>query len=575
MIGDHAAAAEWLEIIDGTAPILLIAPHGGRAGAEVGSFSTARVNDLHTADITRELASRLGATALINRGLDRNLIDCNRVEQIVTHIPWLLPLIAEHLERISAAHSGAIVLAIHGWNLVEPRVDIGVGLVGHGGILTPARGARVTVSDGFLDGHVAALFARFEQAGIAATFGMRYPAGGAQNLLQAFTARHRNAEIDSLRRLAAIATKYTIEAIQLELSIALRFPGAMRDRMIDCVSEVFRQPMPPKTPSTFHHGRGLPKRPIKASAQFASQRGKSHETERLGIEFYDVRNRIGAMASFDGGTTGGRIMILMPDGVVALFTAEGPERGENRALAAGPLQAEARGERMYLRFRGPMLITSKRDSYANIERALALSSLDAAELALELRLDPATQAGNTRITVISARDIAERFGAFCGRLKLGQSSYELEGIARIGNAFTGLGEGMFEARRMLWVRGANEAEPYAIQATEFLHAGSWQSASRPSNGCHGCRILSFDFSTERIGVGARIKAVLAGDKDIPLTGEIVDCVTLMRLAGRRRFHTVIGFAQFDLDGRPGFGMFETSRPLTACDQDRAAVTTSR
>jgi len=61
--------------------LLLIAPHGGRAEPRTRSMLNPKVNDLHTADITRGLARRLGASALINVAMDRNRIDCNRLSQ--------------------------------------------------------------------------------------------------------------------------------------------------------------------------------------------------------------------------------------------------------------------------------------------------------------------------------------------------------------------------------------------------------------------------------------------------------------------------------------------------------------
>src|SRR5579863_10754372 len=92
------AAESWLEIIDTDSPLLLIAPHGGRAEPRTRSILNPKVNDLHTADITRGLAARLGASALINVAMDRNRLDCNRISQIVERAPWLLEMIAERVE---------------------------------------------------------------------------------------------------------------------------------------------------------------------------------------------------------------------------------------------------------------------------------------------------------------------------------------------------------------------------------------------------------------------------------------------------------------------------------------------
>src|SRR5215472_11081306 len=117
----------WLEIVEGAAPILLIAPHGGRAGAAARAILHPKVNDLETAEITREIATRLGARALINTAMDRNELDCNRLSQITQRAPWLLELIARELDGVIRSAGHATVLLIHGWNIIEPRIDLGLG----------------------------------------------------------------------------------------------------------------------------------------------------------------------------------------------------------------------------------------------------------------------------------------------------------------------------------------------------------------------------------------------------------------------------------------------------------------
>src|ERR1700687_3966113 len=99
-----SAPDSWLEVIDSDSPLLLIAPHGGRAEVRTRSMLNPKVNDLHTADITRGLASRLGASALINVAMDRNRLDCNRLSQIVERAPWLLEMIADRVGAIVARH---------------------------------------------------------------------------------------------------------------------------------------------------------------------------------------------------------------------------------------------------------------------------------------------------------------------------------------------------------------------------------------------------------------------------------------------------------------------------------------
>src|SRR3984957_18782917 len=94
----------WLEMVEGDAPILLIAPHGGRAGAAARATLHPKVNDLETAAITRDLANRFHATALINARMDRNEIDCNRLSQIAARAPWMLDLIADRISQIVDHH---------------------------------------------------------------------------------------------------------------------------------------------------------------------------------------------------------------------------------------------------------------------------------------------------------------------------------------------------------------------------------------------------------------------------------------------------------------------------------------
>src|SRR5579863_5771720 len=233
------ASESWLEVIDSDSPLLLIAPHGGRAEPRTRSILNPKVNDLHTADITRALAARIGASALINVAMDRNRLDCNRLSQIIERAPWMLELIADRVGAIVARHGRVTVLLIHGWNIIEPRLDFGLGLRHSSGELRPPGSACVSASDDFINGPLAGLSERLVRHGIKPTYGMRYPGGGLQNLLQAFTARHRESPNAPLRSISEIAVNGLIDAAQLELSVALRMPGELRARCEDAIAEVF------------------------------------------------------------------------------------------------------------------------------------------------------------------------------------------------------------------------------------------------------------------------------------------------------------------------------------------------
>ena len=215
-----------------------------------------KVNDLHTADITRELAQRLGAGAIINAGMDRNRLDLNRLSQVMSEAPWLLELIAARLERIVERSGRAVVLLIHGWNVIEPRVDVGIGVKSASGTLLPACGAHVSASDGFVNGPLLDFVESLRRSGIEPTFGLRYPGAGANNLLQAFTRRHAASSVGALRRLAALNARGALEAVQLELSVALRMPGRFRTETIAAIAESFA--------SMRSAGRRLARKPYRA-----------------------------------------------------------------------------------------------------------------------------------------------------------------------------------------------------------------------------------------------------------------------------------------------------------------------
>ena len=375
----HSAPDSWLEAIDSDSPLLLIAPHGGRAEPRTRSILNPKVNDLHTADITRTLAIRLGAGALINVGMDRNRLDCNRLSQIIEHAPWLLEMIAERVSAIVARHGRATVLLVHGWNIIEPRVDLGLGLRNFGGELRPPGSACVSASDDFINGPLTDLTERLRGHGIKPTYGMRYPGGGLQNLLQAFSSRHRKSPVAALRNISETSSSGVVDAAQLELSVALRMPGELRARCEDAIAATFSSNGDATRASTTPIVVNREPRPRIAKPEIGAAATVA-APGRVGIEFFDPEARIGAMASFDvgGAGMGARIMLLFDERRAALFTAEGrPTRSES-SVVHGPLSLTRDGDSIVLSFRGPAVIVPDATAYLSIERALASGRLDGA-----------------------------------------------------------------------------------------------------------------------------------------------------------------------------------------------------
>lgn len=564
-------AGTWLQSIEADSPILLIAPHGGRAGAASRATLHPKVNDLHTADIARELAQRLGAAALINFGMDRNRLDCNRLTQLAEQAPWILEMIAERVTNIVARHGRATVLMIHGWNIIEPRVDLGLGVRTIGGELRPTGQARVSASDEFIRGPLMNFAARLRESGVTPTFGMRYPAGALHNLVQAFTERHRQSAVAALRTIAALSESTQVDAAQLELSVAVRMPGRLRDRCIDALTDAFG----PRAEAPSRSGLRLKivREPIPRPAATARVAAPSVPT-RVGVEFFDPRAGLGAMASFDlGGGFGARIMFLSKGRRVALCTCEGRVKLAGDGLSLGPLTLAVEGRELRLGFSGPIVIVPDGSAYLSIERALASGRLDpAARAELRMRLpengfDPAAIFGGGAAS--RTADSLSSFAEMTGTVEIDGETIALRAVARAGLSFTGLGPQKFRERRMLWAYFEDGREPRALELRTvsddsaephrkaiFLDAEGWTSGELAAL---EIETPSPEEAPTKISARTRYH-----HEAIALDGEVSAFVPLSRPGpDHSRIFTTLGFAKFRADGRAGAGMFEHSRVTDA------------
>jgi hypothetical protein len=579
--------ASWLEIVGGDAPLLLIAPHGGRAGAAARGTLHPKVNDLETAEITREIAARLGARALINTAMDRNELDCNRLSQITQRAPWLLELIAEQLEGIVRSKGYATVLLIHGWNIIEPRIDLGLGLRDVAGTLRPPPGAHVSANDMFIQGPVSSLAARLREAQIHPTFGLRYPGGAAQNLLQGFTPRHASSEAAPLRRLARMAAEGVVNALQLEMSVALRLPGELRQRAIAAISETFvnnqaapREQMPA--------GLCAPVRIIRRTTTPSTRKTatSSAPPSRVGIEFYDPAARLGGMVSFDfgPGAAGGRIMILFDGCRVALFTAEGKAERDSNQLSIGPLTLNA-GPGGNLRFRGPAVIVDDGTAYLSVEHALAAGRLDPViEVEATLECDGAGGSFSELLVELDelfAEARASRkpqqalslmtpphaaYGRLHGLIRLDNTQRTFDANFRLGASFTGLGPQKFVTRRMVWSNFSRPGGHHAFEARALELDG--QAHHEIARVCRSGRWSNCDLREIRINLASSMNApesITAAATDpngaeLLIEGKPGTFVMLSRPGpDGTRLHTLMGFAEFKLGDSKGAGMYEFSQ----------------
>ena len=181
--------------------------------------------------------------------MDRNEIDCNRLSQIAARAPWMLDLIADRVSQIVDRHGRATVLLIHGWNVIEPRIDFGLGLRHANGRLRPPAGAHVSASDNLSTdqwrrfSYTSTRPASFRHSACA------IPAAPARTCCR----RSPSATLKARSAPCGVSPiwlrRRVIDALQLEMSVAVRLAGGLRTRGIAALTEVFggaaNVPLPP------------------------------------------------------------------------------------------------------------------------------------------------------------------------------------------------------------------------------------------------------------------------------------------------------------------------------------------
>src|SRR5262249_4556521 len=150
--------------------------------------------------------------------------------------------------------------------------------------------------------------------GIGATIGARYPARARENLVQLFTARHRDDERPLVRALTALAPR--VDAMQLELAIALRWPGPWREALrAACLG-------------------ALPALVGDGAASAADARPRAGETPRGPSQRLQITSPgLCVLAAVD--RVGARLLLFPPEGGLLLFTGE--RTGVEPANTVGPL----------------------------------------------------------------------------------------------------------------------------------------------------------------------------------------------------------------------------------------------
>jgi hypothetical protein len=386
------AVARPFDVLRGPTPIVFVAPHGGRRDPVRHPWTRGglRTNDLGTAELTRELAIATAGSALVNHGLDRNDVDLNRLTPAHDRAPAFLEALAELLEIAIARSGRAVVLTIHGWNVVQAIVDVGIGY--RPGRHAPAAPPGPTASPEFVAGALDPFADALAARGITAALGARYPARDGENLLQLLTARHVDDRRPLVRRLAELGQR--CDGMQLELGLPLRLPGPWRRHFLATLVGALPAML---------HPRARCSRP-RAVAEPATVRATT-------VEF--VAGPLAGLAALD--RAGGRLLLFDPDGSLALFTGErlGGERdGQVGALDIHPT---TEGE-MRMGYAGPLLRFPDTMPFVDLEHGLARATLVEASVAIDLRrLHPGCP-----------------FATLTGTLTLGTARRVLQGSAVLG-----------------------------------------------------------------------------------------------------------------------------------------------
>jgi hypothetical protein len=528
-------APDWCRWRHGRSAVLVVAPHGGRRqpmppvpGGGRASARVRRVNDLHTADLAEELADALDAALIVNPALDRNRLDLNRISQVTARAGWFLALIETLVEDILTRHARAELLFVHGWNVIQPKCDVGIGHP-----LLEAAGAHacaeaLTVSPAYaterLDGFRAACAA----AGIATTYGVRYPARHPNNLLQLFRPSAPCAQ--TAPRLAIWAAARRIEAVQLELGVPVRWPGAFRHGFLRAAVAAFTgAPAPDRDPRA--------RAPRTAHA--AAQRTRRHDepvSPSASLQLYDPRAGIALTARVDraGVQTAGRLLVFVGRERLALFIGEDVHRS-GRPSEGPHFTTTPHGCRM--RFAGVALAGDDGGLYWDLEQAFAASTLCAVRVDLSFR-----------------RALSGAYGVAEGWVEIDGARHDIEAHAFTRPGVSSAAPGVWSSQ--LTLSAAFGAERALRVRHDFPGGGVLRELTASGEVSHPLPPLTIGFDGDRYSP-ARI--VIGADT---LVCEPHTRMAITRpLPPHRQARVTFGAARFLRDGEEGFGFYEYARAL--------------
>jgi hypothetical protein len=503
-----------------------VAPHGGRRRAAPAHPRARKVNDIHTADLSLHLAKELEASFVVNANLDRNELDLNRISQVVRRAPWFLELVDHLLATILERHATALVLFVHGWNVTQARCDVGIGTSVADEEACIEESDTVTVSQAFLRERLRPFRHLCEAAGIHTTYGERYPASHPNNVLQIFRRTMIPPQTGAAHRIFEWVAAGRVEAVQLELGVAVRWPGAVRTSFVAATTRAFG-PLPHRVP-------------FPASSRSPGATSSLHPPASL--QCFDPANGIGVSAGLSvesGAGIRGRLLLFLGGQRVALFVGE--DQGLDRLVSGGP-EFHPHGSGFRLTFEGTILCVDDAGLYLDLEDAFAASALQSAHV--DLSFEAHAQAGYGRVR-----------GSIClGDKTWGFDCYGFGGVPL---------RTPLSPRRSQTVLSACFGAELAMQVrTGDPRGAASGSVTRITSGgeqTDDLRALSVELDRDGY-TPRRITVPLTAEKVI--VAEPLNRMSIYRPGGAQRpTRVTFGIAQIRFDGRQGFGFYEHSRPL--------------
>jgi len=482
-----------------------------------------KVNDIYTADLSFRLARELDASFLVNETVDRNELDLNRISQIVRRAPWFLDVIEHLIGRILDRHGTAVILFVHGWNVTQARCDIGIGASIADEDALVEGNETVTVSHSFLQEKLRLLRHLCDEVGIRSTYGERYPASHPNNVVQIFRRTTLSREpAKTFGRLSDWVAARRIEAVQLELGVAVRWPGATRNAFVAALTKTFTDAPRASLPAPVRRDSRRPRR-LPAS-----------------LQCFDPVSEIGVsagVAAEPGGVIRGRLLLFLGGQRVALFVGE--DRGSDRLVSGGP-EFHSREGGFRVSFEGAILCVDDGRLYLDLEDAFAASTLH--EARLELDFDAFDEA---------------RYGKVHGNVRLNGRVWPFDCY--------GFADGFVRPNTPMRPTHTSFSASFGADLGLQVRTGGRQDGT--------CGTITRIASGERRSEALRVLSVTL-DADgytprritVPLGGteivaEPVNRVSIYRPGTvRRPARVTFGVARVEADERSGFGFYEYARP---------------